>query len=518
MILPHIYLYLYSSPSAEKLAQTLEIRDQDEADFSPPLSLHSSSSSTSANVAHSHTIDSLTHHVEVQVLESGQVARSSATFLSTESTPPILARNTVASSRVHGTTSTECHVEPMTASSTPHSKRGRPLAAPVQRRAANNSGSTAVGGSGAGAGKATQPEDQVEVDGQFDMPILGSGTVSTGTSAMMTFVMTSEGLSQTTSPLVMANIVPGNGHIKCSLNSPAKKQHQTSSPVPSGVKSAGLQIRHTPTSLSGKPSPSQTTPIAPPTPAAVATSGKEQKNSRERESADAATQTTSAQVRPEVEDRTPLIIRRSRAGRVQKAANAKQQSDTDVKLVEPNTGNGNETSQPSGKEVQIQTQLLSVVGLSSVGVQATEGTAKEPGSTDNEKAPSQTPRRSTRKSAHKVSPEKNKSMMGTVTPPPAKTSRISPARKSPAKTSPTASDAAQNSPRMRTRSAAKRCGQDKEQSSDVRDTPPAKRSRKAATTGRPRGKHPQFWGVNEVAEFINGFQSDCTNTFREHVS
>ena len=516
MILPHIYLYLYFSPSAEKLAQTLEIRDQDEADFSPPLSLHSSSSSTSANVTHSHTIDSLTHHVEVQVLESGQVARSSsATFLSTESTPPILARNTVASSRVHGTTSTECHVEPMTASSTPHSKRGRPLAAPVQRRAANNSGSIAIGGSG--AGKATQPEDQVEVDGQFDMPILGSGTVSTGTSAMVTFVMTSEGLSQTTSPSVMANIAPGNGHIKCSLNSPAKKQHQTSSPVPSGVKSAGLQIRHTPTSLSGKPSPSQATPIAPPTPAAVATSGKELTNSRERESADAATQTTSAQVRPEVEDRTPLIIRRSRAGRVQKAANAKQQSDTDVKLVEPNTGNGNETSLPSGKEVQIQTQLLSVVGLSSVGVQATEGTAKEPSSTDNEKSPSQTPRRSTRKSAHKVSPEKNKSIVGTVTTP-AKTSRISPATKSPAKTSPTASDAAQNTPRMQTRSAAKRCGQDKEQSSEGRDTPPAKRSCKAATTERPGGKHPQFWGVNEVAEFINGFQSDCTNTFREHVS
>ena len=496
------YLYLYFSPSAEKLAQTLEIRDQDEADFSPPLSLHSSSSSTSANVAHSHTIDSLTHHVEVQVLESGQVARSSATFLSTESTPPILARNTVASSRMRGSTSTECHVEPMTASSTPHSKRSRPLAAPVQRRAANGSGSSAVGGSGAGAGKATQPEDQVEVDGQFDMPILGSGTVSTGTSAMMTFVMTSEGLSQT------QTMSPEE----------REKQHQTSSPVPSGVKSVGLQIQHTPTSLNRKPSPSQATPISPPTPAAVATSGKEQTNSKERESADAATQTTSAQVRPEVEDRTPLIIRRSRAGRVQKAANAKQQSDTDVKLVEPNMGNGNETSQPSGKEVQIQTQLLSVVGLSSVGVQATEETAKEPGSTDNDKAPSQTPRRSTRKSAHKVSPEKNKSIVGTVTPPPAITSRISPAIKSPAKTSPTASNAAQNSPRMRTRSAAKRCGQDKEQSSEGRDTPPAKRSRKAATTERPGGKHPQFWGVNEVAEFINGFQSDCTNTFREHVS
>lgn len=489
VLLPHI-LYLYFSPSTEKLAQTLEIRDQEEADFSPPLSLHSSSS-TSATVAHSHTIDSLTHHVEVQVLESGQVARSSgaAGFLSTESTPPILARDTVASSRMRATTSTESHVEPMTASSTPHSKRG-PLVAPVQKRAPSG---TAVGGSSSGSGKAAQ-EDQVEVDGQFDMPILdsvSSGTVSTGTSAVMTFVMTSEGLSQTMSP------------------EEREKQHQTSSPVPSTMKSVGPQIQHTPTSSIGKP-PNQATPIAPPTPAAVATSGKEQ---TERESADAATQTTSAKVRAEVRDRTPLIIRRSRAGRVQKPANMKQQSDVDVKLVESNMGNGNDIS---GKEVQIQTQLLSVMGLSSVGVQATEGIAKEPGS--NEKAPSQTPRRSTRKSAHKVSPEKNESALGTITPPPAKISRLSPAGKSPAKTSPIASDAAQNSPRIRTRSAAKRCGLDEEQSSEGRDTPPAKRSRKAMMIERPGGKHPQLWGVNEVAEFINGFQSDCTNTFREHVS
>ena len=481
-------VYQYFPRSAEKLAQTLEIRDQEEADFSPPPSLHSSSNSTT--VPHSHTIDSLTHHVEVQVLESGQVAMSSGTgFLSTESTPPILARDTLASVR-----DTESHVEPMTASSTPHSKRGLPAVAALQRRAPS---STAVGGSS--SSKATQ-EDQVEVDGQFDMPILdsmSSETVSTGTSGVMTFVMTSEGLSQTISP-------------------EREKQHQMP-PIPSNARSVGLQTQHTSTLLGGKPSPSQATPIAPPTPpAAVATCGKEQ--DKEKESADAATQTTNAKVRSEVEDRTPLIIRRSRAGKMQKftiSSNTKQQSDNiDVKLVEPNMGNGNETAY---REVQIQTQSPSGMRLSSVGVQATERIAREP-SSNKEQAPSQTPRRSTRKSTHKVSPEKNESAVGTVTPPSARSSGASPARKSPAKTSPVASsDGAQSSPRIRTRSAAKRCGLDEEQSTEGRDTPPAKRSRKA-TTERPGEKHPQLWGVNEVAEFINGFQSDCTNTFREHVS
>jgi hypothetical protein len=201
-------------------------------------------------------------------------------------------------------------------------------------------------------------------------------------------------------------------------------------------------------------------------------------------------------------------------GKVQKSTNTKQQSDADVKLVEPNMGNGNETGQPA---VQIQTQTLSGTRLSSVGVQATEGTAKEPDSDNKEKVPSQTPRRSTR-NTYKLSPEKNESAVGTVTPPPpVKVSRVSPTGKSPAKASPVASDGAQNSPRIRTRSAAKRCSLDEEQSTEGRDTPPAKRSRKA-TTERPGGKHPQLWGVNEVAEFINGFQRDCTNTFREHVS
>ena len=475
--------YQYFPPSTEKLAQTLEIRDQEEADFSPPLSLHSSSNS--ATVPHSHTIDSLTHHVEVQVLESGQVAMSSGTgFLSTESTPPVLARDTLASLR-----DTESHVEPMTASSTPHSKQGLPAAA-LHRRAPS---STAVGVSS--SGKATQ-EDQVEVDGQFDMPILdsmSSETVSTGTSGVMTFVMTSEGLSQTISP-------------------EREKHHQTP-PIPSSVKSIGLQTQHTSTLLGGKPSPSQATSTPP---VAVATSGKEQ--AKEKESADAATQTTNAKVRSEVEDRTPLIIRRSRVGKMQKStisSNTKQQSDnTDVKLVEPNMGSGNETTY---KEVQIQTQSLSGTRHSSVGVQATKGIAREPGSS-KEQAPSQTPRRSTRKSAHKVSPEKNESTVGTITLPSARSSGTNPARKSPAKTSPVASsDGAQNSPRIRTRSVAKRCGLDEEQSTGERDIPPAKKSRKA-TTERPGGKHPQLWGVNEVAEFINGFQSDCTNTFREHVS
>ncbi len=497
-----MYLYLYFSPSIEKLAQTLEIRDQEEADLSPPLSLHSSSAS--ATVAHSQTIDSLTHHIEVQVLESGQVARSSgaAGFLSTESTSPILARRDTVASRVRDTTA-ESHVEPMTASSTPHSKRGS-LVASLQRRAAPNSNSgnsriAAVGGSSFGSGKATQ-EDQVEVDGQFDMPILdtmSSETVSTATSAVMTFVMTSEGLSQTMSP-------------------EREKQHQTS-PASNSVRTVGLQSQHTPTTLSGKPPPNQATPIAPPTPpVAVATSGNEQ--AKEKESADAATQTTNAKVRSEVGDRTPLIIRRSRVGKVQKSTNTKQQSDTDVKLVEPTMGNGNETGQPACNEVQIQTQSLSGMRISSVGVQATEGIAKEPDSANKEKVPSQTPRRSTRKSTHKLSPEKNESAVGTVTPlPPAKISRISPTGKSPAKTSPVVSDGTQNSPRIRTRSATKRCGLDEEQATEGRDTPPAKRSRKA-TTERPGGKHPQLWGVNEVAEFVNGFQRDCTNTFREHVS
>lgn len=470
---------MYFSPSIEKLAQTLEIRDQEEADFSPPLSLPSPNSVTVTPV-HSHTIDSLTHHVEVQVLESGQVAMTSGGgFLSTESTPPVIAKDTLAS--LHGT---ETQVEPMIASSTPQSK-GSLMTTVLQRKTPN---STAVGNSS--SGKATQ-EDQVEVDGQFDMPILdsmNSETASTGTSAVMTFVMTSEGLSQTVSPET------------------EKQRQQQQSPVPGNVRSVGQQTQHTLTSL----------------PVTVATSGNEQV--KERESADATTQTTSARVRSEIEDRTPLIIRRSRAGKVQKLATSlntkQQQPDIAEKLVEPSVGNGNETSQPVCKEVQIQTQSPSGVRLSSVGVQAAEAIASQP-SPHKEQAPSQTPRRSTRKSAHKVSPEKSESTIATIPQPSAKNNRTSPTRKSPAQTTaPIASQGTQTLPRIRTRAVAKRCSLE-EQSAERRDTPPAKRSCKA-TVERPidsvKGKHPQLWGVNEVAEFVNGFQRDCTNIFREHVS
>ena len=493
------------SPSTEKLAQTLEIRDQEETDFSPPLSLHSSSNSVTVTPVHSHTIDSLTHHIEVQVLESGQVAMSSGGgFLSTESTPPVIARDTLTSLQ-----GAETQVEPMTASSTPQSKGGL-VAAALQRRAP---GSTAVGNSG--SDKATQ-EDQVEVDGQFDMPILdsvSSETTSTGTSAVMTFVMTSEGLSQTVSP--------------------EREKQQRQSPVPGNMRSVSQQTQHTSTLLGGKPpsqtpaTPTKATPLAPPTSVAVGTSRNEQV--KETESTDVATQTTSARMRSEVEDRTPLIIRRSRAGKVQKSAmpsNTKQQQpDIAVKLVELNVGNGNETGRPACKEVQMQTQLPSRMRLSSVGIQATEGVANQ-SSSNKEEVPSQIsqmPRRSTRKSAHKVSPEKSQSSVAIISQPSTKNNRTSPARKSPAKTSPIASEGAQNLPRIRTRAVAKRCSLE-EQPAERRDTPPAKRSRKAAVVERPvdnanaEGKHPQLWGVNEVAEFINGFQSDCTNTFREHVS
>ena len=502
------YVRQYLTPSTEKLTQTLEIRDQEEADFSPPLSLHSSSNpATATHTSHTTTtIDSLTHHVEVQVLESGQVAMSSSSgtgFLSTESTtPPVLGRDTFASLR-----DTESHVEPMTATSTPRSKRGLPAAAVLQRRVPGiySTSTTAVGSSSLGSVKASL-EDQVEVDGQFDMPILdsvSSENVSTGSSAVMTFVMTSEGLSHTVS-----------GH-------EGEKQRQPSSlalsPVPSNVRSVGLQTQHT--STDSQPSSSQATPNAPPTtpPAAVAVSGRELM--KERESADAGTQTASAKVRPEeVEDRTPLIIRRSRAGRVRKwsiSSNTRRQSDNvGVKFVEPSTENGNETT---CREIQIQTQSPFGMRQSSVGVQATEGIAKEPSSKNSKQPTSPTPRRSTRKTTHKLSPEKSKSAVRTVKSPSAKSSGTNSARRSPVVVSPVASDGVQNSPRVRTRSATKRCGVDEEWSAEGRDTPPAKRSRKA-TTERSRGKHPQLWGVNEVAEFINGFQRDCTNTFREHVS
>ena len=417
-----------------------------------------------------------------------------AGFLTTESTTSVVGRDVLTSLHDAGT-----QVEPMTISSTPQSKRKGLTASALQRKVPS-----AITGSSS-SNKTTQ-EDQVEVDGQFDMPIpdsVSSETASMGTNDVMTFVMTSEGLSQTVSP-----------------------EREKQQPMPSNMRSVGQQTQHMST-LGWKPSPSQALatkapPIVPPTPpVAVATGRKEQV--KQAGSVDAATQTTNGKLRTEVHDRTPLIIRRSRAGKAQKLvmpSNTKQQqpipTDGADTVVELNVRNGNETGKPASQEIQVQTQSPSRMGLSSVGIQATESVANQP-SSNKEEVPIQTPRRSTRKSAHKISPEKNEAAVASISPISAK--RTSPARKSPAKTS-SPSEGTQNSPRIQTRAAAKRCGLD-EQSAMRTDTPPAKRSRKAVVEkpiDNAEARHPQQWGINEVAEFINGFQSDCTDTFREHVS
>ena len=447
----------------EKLTQTLEIKDPEESEDLPSPSLHLSMSSE-PNVSmtpghHGHTVESLTHHIEVQVLESGQVAMSSATATCDllMGSAPVVTRNSLTA--LHDT-----QAAPPPISSSTMSKKGK--AATARRRQPSSS-------------KATQ-EDQVEVDGQFDMPIPDSSTsetTSTGTNTVMTFVMTSEGLSQAV-PAVPAE---------------QDKQQQQ----PGIVNAVGQQ---TASSLK-PPHKTQGSIETPPT------SRKEQV--KHKVSVDVSTQTTNGKLRSEMQDRTPLIIRRSRAGKGHKviSPSTKQQSVVPIagaevtKSVELSTGNGNETRSPTCQEVQVQTQSPPGNEMTHIGTQVTETVANEP----REQVSPQTPRRSTRKSAHKVSPNNEATAIATSS----QTQRISP-RKSPVQNANLAS------PQIRTRAAAKRTGL--EEQSEEHDAPPAKRTRKAVQQKSSDTKHPQKWGVNEVAEFISSFQSDCTEVFKEHVS
>ena len=447
----------------EKLAQTLEIKDQEESDHAPsPLRLSSSSESSVGPGVHSHTVESLTHHIEVQVLESGQVTIPS---VSVSCDPTTETTSTVAKDSLSSLQDAQA---PPTMSSVP-SRRG--LSAGSKRRRSSGSNSLS---------KSVQ-DDRVEVDGQFDMPIpdsSSSGVATTGSNTVMTFVMTSEGLSQTVT-------AEQERHVSAAEVGADAQQNVSSD-------CQQLQAVEPPTA---KPQ----SPVAPAT------------MSQTVSSTDAATQTTNSKLKAsklkaEVRDRTPLIIRRSRVGKSQKmtSTSLRQQphttpdGETDVvKSAELSTGNGNETRTPTCREVQIQTQSSPEMEITPDPLVTEAHISSHP----EEQSMTTTPRRSTRR--HKSSPRNEVKSSSPVR-------RLSP-RKSPVQSS---SEGA----RIRTRAAAKRTTL--EEQPEKEDAPPAKRTRRASQKVN-RGeeiKHPQRWAVEEVADYISTFQSDATEVFKEHVS
>ena len=464
-------------PLAEKLAQTLEIKDQDDGEFvQTPLPLNISTPSESLAPVHTHTVDSLTHHVEVQVLESGQVAMSSAAATAvtfdptTESTAPVVAKDTLSS--LPRTAQVEA---PPPVSS---SQLRRVLSGGRRRQ-------QSVGTSSARPG----PDGQVEVDGQFDMPIpdsTSSGVTTTCHSPVMTFVTTSVGLTQTVSA-----DEEEQQHLLCSESS--------------------LPQQATPTSSSSSGTQSQAAALPLPV-----RGRKEMKSS-----IDAATQTMNSKMRSEAHDRTPLIIRRSRIGKSQKLQTAvqhvthqKQQPalagvEPDAATpVESNTRNGNATGTPSHQEVEVQTQTPpDEMESTPAQVHVTTTTANEQGSP-------LTPRRSKRKTAHRESP---KSEQTAAAKPSSPVRRSSPRKSSTPHPLDTPTATPPPLPRIRTRSAAKRHAL--EEQVESRNTPPAKRTRRSVQerSSNDGERHPQSWGVEEVTEYINSIQSDCTNVFRDHV-
>ena len=455
-------------PLTEKLAQTLEIKDQEEGEFlQSSLPLHATTppeSSLTHTPADDHAADSLTHQVEVQVLESGQVAMPAAamTFApTTESAPPVVSKDTLSSLKEKPAEA------PPTASS---SQLKRALLSGGRRRPSVGSCSTRPG-----------PDGQVEVDGQFDMPIpdpSSSGVTTTGSNTVMTFVTTSVGLTQT---------VTSEERQFCSDSVPPQ--------------------RHSPPSSSSELSGEQRAAETSPTPV----SGREDQE-KTKASMDAATQTLNGKVRSEAHDRTPLIIRRSRLGKSQKQITKQQQtlnasgSDADASL-ELGTKNGNETGTPAHQDVHVQTQTPSdEVEDMAAPVQVKEAIT-------NSLPSPRTPRRSKRKTVHGESP-KSEAAVASKPPP----SRSSP-RKVPALSTEDTSSSITPSPRIRTRSSVKRCAL--EDQLEKTNIPPAKRTRKMAlerSVDEREAPHPQSWGVEEVANYISSIQRDCTDVFREHVS
>lgn len=443
----------------EKLAQTLEIKDQEEAELVPSSLAHSLS--PSSETVHRQTVDSLTHHIEVQVLESGQVAMTSTavTFGPNTEPTPVVAQDTlsvVQDSRVRTPPTVQSNTQSRKASS-----------AGGRRRRSNGSSCSNRG-------------DEVEVDGQFDMPIPESSTAgvvsSTGSNTVMTFVTTSEELNQTT---------------------PQEEEH--SQPSLSGGHGGGAPVSQQLASSSCTPLHTLAACTKTPPPALTATLTIEPVK---QVSVDASTQTMNGRLRSEVQDRTPLIIRRSRAGKVKKLTaplTTQQQLTTPDATVRLSTGNGNETGTQTHQAVQVQTQSPSEIEATSV---ETEAPIDEQGQSFTH-----TPRRSTRKSAHKVSPSEPVTTAKTSSP----SRRMSP-RKSPVETTTVSPK------RIQTRAVAKRAVQLEEV-----DAPPAKRTRKAVLQRRKDSeedevKHPQEWGVDEVAEYISSIQKDCAGVFKEHVS
>lgn len=473
-------------PLTEKLAQTLEIKDQEEGEFlQSSLPLHATTppeSSLTHTPADDHAADSLTHQVkaadslthqvEVQVLESGQVAMPVAAMTfdpTTESAPPVVAKDTLSSLK------DKAAEAPPTVSS---SQLKIALLSGGRRRPSVGSCSTRPGPDGQAR---PGPDGQVEVDGQFDMPIpdpSSSGVTTTGSNTVMTFVTTSVGLTQTVS---------------------SEERQFCSDSVP--------PQRHSPPSSSSELSGEQRAAEMSPTPV----SGREDQE-KTKASMDAATQTLNGKVRSEAHDRTPLIIRRSRLGKSQKQITKQQQtlnasgSDADASL-ELGTKNGNETGATTHQDVHVQTQTPSdeVEGISAP-VQVKEAIT-------NLLPSPRTPRRSKRKTVHGESP-KSEAAVASKPPP----SRSSP-RKSPAQSTDDTSSSITPSPRIRTRSSVKRCAL--EDQLEKTNIPPAKRTRKMAlerSVDEREAPHPQSWGVEEVANYISSIQRDCTDVFREHVS
>lgn len=483
--------------TTEKLAQTLEIRDQEESELilsSIPHHLSPSVESSTAIVpAHSHTVDSLTHHVEVQVLESGQVAMSSTAVTCEPITEPttIVARDSLS---VVEDTQIKTPVPPSVHSNT-QSRKG--LSAGMRRRQPN----------GGSCLSRAVPGDEVEVDGQFDMPIPDTsttGVATTGGSTLMTFVMTSEGLSQTMSA--------------------EEEKHQQQC----GSSDSSLSLQQDPSSRTIYQTPGPTAKTTPPaaantTPPIAPTSTERMEPVKQNVSVDAATQTTNGQLRPGIHDRTPLIIRRRQVGKAQKLASSskKQLQPTPsvgkpnaLKLVKSSTGNGNETAAPARQEVQVQTQSPSEIETSTL-VQVTEPHMETRVNEQGKQVGTHTPRRSSRKSAHKVSPSNEPVTMEESSSPARRTSP----RKSPAQSS---NDKPLTTPRIRTRALTKRTAL--EVPSEKEDVPLAKRTRKAVqekskeSEEEEKLEHPQRWRVEEVVKYITSIQSDCASVFREHVS
>lgn len=484
----------YNLSVTEKLAQTLEIRDQEEDDLVSSSISHnlspSAESSTAIVPAHSHTVDSLTHHVEVQVLESGQVAMSSTAVTCdpvTEQTP-VIARDSLS---VMEDTQIKTLVPPLVHSST-QSRKG--LSVGTRRRQPNG---------GSYLNRAVQG-DEIEVDGQFDMPILDTspaGVTASGSNTLMTFVMTSEGLSQTLSEEEQKPQQHGDNDssVNLQLDLPNQTPHQTPRPT----------AKITP------PTAANATP-----PIAVNITER-MEPVKQRATIDVATQTTNGQLRPGVHDRTPLIIRRRHIGKTQKVATSskKQQQPTPsvdetsaLKLVESSIGNGNGSVAPARQEVQVQTQSPSVSETSPLVIVTDMETHVNK---QGKQVATLTPRRSSRKSAHIVSPG-NEPVITAESSSPVR--RMSP-RKSPAQSG---NDSSLMKPRIQTRASVKRTAL--ELSLERVDVSLAKRTRRGVlekpkeSEEEEKTQHPQNWGVEEVVKYVSSIQSDCAGIFREHVS